>query len=180
MKPLSDGTLNNRFKAVETIHILSLQSDDPMRHPWPETSALHLAGLTGQGHLQFQEARTEIIPDAILGLMFQSAVEWLDRANEIISLRAQVESWKAEGLRWKLIHPRLKKLGWSLDGIRKSEQYLQQACMCIILITSGIRVSELCSLENQCAFRTLDEEGDPFHWMRGTSYKTGLEHASGW
>ena len=45
--------------------------------------------------------------------------------------------------------------------------------MCIILTTTGIRVSELCSLENQCAFKTLDEEGEPFHWMRGTSYKTG-------
>ena len=71
------------------------------------------------------------------------------------------------------MQPDLKQLGWTLSEIRTAEQHLQTACMCIILITSGIRVSELLSLENQCAFKTLDEDGEPFHWMRGTSYKTG-------
>ena len=172
-KPLSGGTLKQRFLAVETVHILSQQSDDPMRHPWPESSAKYLAGLTGQGNPQLQEARTEIIPDDILGPLFQSSIEWLDRADEIISLRAQVEGWKSEDRSFRFIQPRLKKLGWTLSGIRTAEQHLQTACMSIILITTGIRVSELCSLENQCAFKTLDEEGEPFHWMRGTSYKTG-------
>ncbi|MDN3561348.1 tyrosine-type recombinase/integrase [Vreelandella neptunia] len=172
-QPLSGSTLEGRFWVVETLHILSQQSDDSMRHPWPESSAKHLAGLTGQGNLNNQEAKTEIIPDAILGPMFQSAVEWLDRADEIISVRARVEGWKSEGQSPNFIRPHLKKLGWTASGIRKAEQHLQAACMCIILITSGIRVSELCSLENQCAFKTLDEKGEPFHWIRGTSYKTG-------
>ena len=145
-----------------------------MQHPWPESSASHLAGLTGQGGHEFQEARTEIITDDILGPLFQSAVEWLDRVEEVVSLRAQVDEWKSEEKSYVFIATSLKKLGWSLREIRTAEQHLQTACMCIILITSGIRVSELCSLENQCSFKTLDEEGEPFYWMRGISYKTGV------
>ncbi|AJY49971.1 hypothetical protein [Halomonas sp. KO116] len=169
----SGAALRNRLHAVEKLHILSQQSDYPMRHPWPESSSSHLAGLTGKGNPQIQEARTEIIPDDILGPLFQSAVEWLDRIDELISLRARVESWKSEYRNPSFIKTSLKKLGWTFYGIRKAEQHLQAACMCITLITSGIRVSELCSLENQCAFKTLDEQDEPFHWMRGTSYKTG-------
>lgn len=173
-KLISGVTLFNRFIAVEKLHFLSQQSGDAMGHPWPEVSAKHLAGLTGKGNPVYQEAKTEIIPDNILGPLFQSAVEWLDRTDEIRSLRAQLEAWKSDGRSKKFIQPRLKKSGWTIKGILQAEQHLQSACICIILITSGIRVSELCSLENQCAFQTLDEEGEPFHWMRGNSYKTGL------
>jgi len=166
----SAGTLRNRFLILETLHILSQQSGDPMPHPWPESSAKHLAGLTGQN--QIQEASTEIIPDAILGPLFQLATEWLDRVDEIVILRVQVESWRSEGQSQWGIQSRLKKLGWTLSDIRTAEMHLQTACMCIVLITSGIRVSELLSLGNQCAFKTQDEQGEPFHWMRGVSYKT--------
>lgn len=171
---VSVNTLVQRLSTVEKLHILSQRSNDPMPHPWPETSAKHLAGLTGQGNSKLQEAKTEIIPDDILGPLFQSAVEWLDRADEIICLRAQMKTWKTEGRSRDFIWTRLKKLGWTFKDIRTADQHLQTACMCIILITSGIRVSELCSLENQCAIKTLDEEGEPFHWMGGTSYKTGV------
>lgn len=173
-KPLSGKALTSRFGAVETLHILSQHSDDPMRHPWPESSSSHLAGLTGRGNLHLLEARTEIIPDDILGPMFQSAVDWLDHADEVISLRTRIEGWRSEGKSYEFITPSLKKLGWTLSGVRTQEQHLQAACMCIILITSGIRLSELCSLENRCTFKTLDEQGEPFHWMRGMSYKTNV------
>lgn len=173
-EPIVKSSLMQRLLSVETLHILSQQSDDPMQHPWPESSAKHIAGLTGQGRHELQEARTEIITDDILGPLFQSAVEWLDRVEEIVSLRAQVDEWKSEEKSYVFISTSLKKLGWTLREISTAEKHLQAACMCVILITSGIRVSELCSLENQCAFKTLDEEGEPFHWMRSTSYKTGV------
>ncbi|MDR5900143.1 hypothetical protein QC823_14265 [Halomonas vilamensis] len=170
-KFLSAGHLTSRFSALETLHILSQQSDDPMPHPWPESSAKHLAGLTGQNRVQ--EAKTEIIPDDILGPLFQSAVDWLDRADEIISVRVQIEDWKSEGRNRGFIRSRLEKLGWTEGEVNKAEMYLQTACMCIVLITSGIRVSELLSLKNQCAFKTQDDQGEFFHWIRGVSYKTG-------
>lgn len=170
---ISGGAKCSRFTAVETLQILSQHGDDPMRLPWPDSSASHLAGLTQPNSPWGQEGRTEIIPDYILGSLFQSAVEWLDQADEIIELLVQVETWMAEGRNKYFIRSRLKELDWTLRDIREAEKYLQTACMIIILITSGIRISELCSLENHCSFKTLDDEGEAFHWMRGTSYKTG-------
>lgn len=172
-EPLSGSYLTQRFVAVENLHILSQQSNDPMPHPWQGSSAYQLAGLAGQSRLRFQEAKTEIIPDDILGPLFQSTVDWLDHADEIIGVREQVEEWQSEGMSRCVIKGRLNNLGWTEGELSKKMRHLQTACMSIVLITSGIRVSELCSLENQCAFKTLDEEGEPFHWMRGTSYKTG-------
>ncbi|WP_192034955.1 tyrosine-type recombinase/integrase [Halomonas sp. YLGW01] len=170
-EPLSGSYLNRRFVAVKNLHILSQQSSDSMPYPWQESSAYKLAG---QSKLFHQEAKTEIIPDDILGSLLQSTVDWLDQADDIISVRERVEAWLLEGMSRKPIQARLNKLGWTKSELSEAERHLQTACMSIVLITSGIRVSELCSLENQCAFKTLDEEGDSFHWMRGTSYKTGV------
>lgn len=172
-KPISGNALISRLGAVETLHILSQQSRDPMMHPWPESSSWHLAGCTGKGNPYLQEARTEIIPDFVLGPLFQMTVKWLSKADEVIRISAKVERWKCEKQSYEFITKRLKKLGWRLSEIREAELHLQTACMCIILITSGIRLSELCSLEKQSAFVTLDEQDEPFYWMRGISYKTG-------
>lgn len=178
-EPLSARTLSERFMVLETLHILTQQSGTPMRYPWPESSSWHLGGGTGQENSQLQEAKTEIIPDEVLGPLFQSAVKWLDSADKIIDIRNQVEDWKSQEQEHWVIQKRLKKLGWTLKEIRKAEQHLQAACMCIILATSGVRISELFSLENQCAFKTLDEQSEPFYWMKGTSYKTS-EGACEW
>lgn len=169
---LSPNGLRQRLSAVETLHILSQQTHDSMIHPWQESSAMHLAGLTGQGNPRRHEAKTEVIPDDILGPLFQSANEWLDRADDIMGLVTQVQAWQAEGRSRVFIAPRLKQQGWTGRKLLAAEQHLQTACMCIILITSGIRVSELCSLETQSAFTTLGDDSEPFYWMRGTSYKT--------
>lgn len=172
-KSLSAGALSNRLRALESLHILSRQSADPMRHPWPESSALHLAGLTGGSKRGLQEAKTAIIPDEILASLFASAVEWLDRHDEIINPFNQVEEWKVQGRSTDSIRARLAKLGWTQDELRIAARHLQSACICIILITSGIRVSELLSLTRKAAHTTLDDQGEPFYWMRGISYKTG-------
>ncbi|MFI9653415.1 hypothetical protein ABGV17_01605 [Guyparkeria sp. GHLCS8-2] len=171
-EPLAAQTLTHRFAALEKLHFLSQRYDDPMPHPWPESSAKHLAGGTGQTRLSGQEAKTQVIPDDILGPLFQSAVEWLDRADEVSQLRTKIDAWQADGMSYWQIRARLQKRGWTPRQVHDSERFLQSACMCIILVTSGIRVSELCSLESQAAFKTLDDDGDPFYWMRGLTYKT--------
>ena len=173
---MSARNLTSRFLAVETLHILSAHTADPMPHPWPESSAGHLAGLTGQNNLHLQEAKTAIIPDEVLGPLFQAAVEYLDRANEILDRRDQIAAWKAQGRSFDYIDPRLKSTGWTRDTVNNAVRDLQSASMVIILVTSGIRVSELCSLETDCAYSKVGEHGSRFHWMRGISYKTGAGH----
>lgn len=172
-KPLSAGTLKRRFLAVETLQILSAHTADPMPHPWPESSAAHLAGLTGQNNPLRQEAKTTIVPDEILGPLFQAAVEWMERADEIFDWRDQIAAWQAQGRSFKYITSQLKPTGWTIGAVNNAVRDLQSACMVIILVTSGIRVSELCSLETGCAYSKVGEHGERFHWMRGISYKTG-------
>jgi integrase len=173
-KQLSAGTLSKRFHAVETLHILSGHTADPMPHPWPESSASHLAGLTGQANILVQDAKTAIIPDEVLAPLFQAAVDWLDRANEIFDRRDQIMAWQAERRSLEYINRRLKRTGWTIGAVNKAVMHLQSASMITILTTSGIRISELCSLETGCAYSEVGEHGDRFHWMRGISYKTGV------
>ena len=170
---LSASTLRLRFSAIETLHILSQHTADPMPHPWPESSASHLAGLTGDNNPHRQESKTAIIPDEVLRTLFQAAVDELDRADEIIGLQAQIAGWQAQGRSPRFIASRLAKQGWTSGEINDAARHLQTACMVIILVTSGIRVSELCSLVNGCAYTKQDDEGDTYHWLRGVAYKTG-------
>lgn len=170
---LAAGSLMGRFLAVETLQLLSQQTADPMPHPWPASSANHLAGLTGQNNRQLQEAKTVIIPDDILGPLFQAASDWLDRADGILDRRNQIQAWKAQGLNKYQIRDRARPQGWNARSANADARHLQSACMVVILVTSGIRVSELCSLETGCAYTKEGEHGDRHYWMRGISYKTG-------
>ena len=172
-EPLSARALEERFGAVETLQILSQQTADPMPRPWPESSAKHLAGRTGKGCPHLLEAKTKIIPDDELGPLFQSAVDWLDRADDITERWEQIQAWTAQGLAIEQQRHRTKKQGWSRKEANTAARDLQSACMVIILVTSGIRVSELCSLETGCAITKEGDYGDRYHWMRGVSYKTG-------
>ncbi|MEQ9130853.1 MAG: tyrosine-type recombinase/integrase [Marinovum algicola] len=172
-EPLAAASLFSRLSAVETLQILSQQTAEPMPHPWPESSANHLAGLTGQGNRHLQEARTKIIPDDVLGPLFQSAVDWLGRADDIIEQWEKIQAWTAQGLSCHQRRDRANKQGWSIGEANAAARDLQSACMVIVLVTSGIRVSELCSLETGCAYTKEGDRGDRYHWLRGVSYKTG-------
>jgi hypothetical protein len=168
---LAASSLVGRFKAVETLHIISQKTVDPMPLPWPESSASHLAGQTGQNAPNLQEAKTAIIPNGVVGPLFQSAVEWLDRADDIIDHRDQIWAWKKQGLNKDRISYRANEQGWNVKEANASARVLQTACMAIVLVTSGVRVSELCSLESGCAYTNEGDYGDRYHWMRGVSYK---------
>ncbi|WP_169477198.1 tyrosine-type recombinase/integrase [Cobetia marina] len=170
---ISNYTLLEYFVAVENLHFLSKSLDYPLQHPWPNSSSNYLAGLTGQAA---QESRTKIIPDGVLSLLFRSAINWLDQAEEIIEVRSKVESWKKNNRSQHYIQNNLNKEGWTLKKLRKAEQHIQAACICVVLITSGIRVSELLSLENNCAYKTMDENNEPFYWIKGITYKTGTKN----
>ncbi|GHD33525.1 tyrosine-type recombinase/integrase [Parahalioglobus pacificus] len=171
-KPLSATTLDAQFRALETLHILSGHTADSMQHPWPESSGNHLAGLTGHDDPRRQEAKTAVIPDDVLGPLFQACVEYLDRADEILTWHEQITVWQTQGWSSNQISSRLKPTGWTQGAVKSALRDLQSASMVIVLVTSGIRVSELCSLETGCAYSSVGEHGDRLHWMRGISYKT--------
>ncbi|WP_209262632.1 hypothetical protein [Thiorhodococcus minor] len=91
-KRLSRYTLANRFVAVEALQRWALGTPYAFSAPWPESSAAHLAGLTGQGP---RRATTPVIPDDVLKSLFQAAVERLQGAERLFEAYSAVESERA-------------------------------------------------------------------------------------
>jgi integrase len=175
---LSPNGLLSRFSAVEKLQRLTAWTSDAFSRPWPDASAKHLAGLTGQGPRQ---AKTLIIPDPIWKPVFHAANARLEEADLLFELRARVDA----------LRERIRKEGWSsttalkhasklvgeygyqgLKAFDKQFRELQSAAMVVILSLSGIRVHELCYLKND-AWYVSANDGERTHWMRSRSDKTG-------
>lgn len=72
-RPLKASSLGHRFGVIEALHELSQHTDDAMPlHPWPGTSATHLAGLTGRGS-GYRGGQTPLMPDDVFTGLFQRA-----------------------------------------------------------------------------------------------------------
>lgn len=170
-KRLGAVTLSRRFEAVETLHRLSCHTSDPMPHPWPETSAYVLSGgaINQRG-----TARTLVIPEAILSGLFHQAHGWLEDAGRLLDHRDAAAQWQCQGLWKRAIYKRLAQRGYSggLKSLNQDIMTLLEACMVILLTTSGIRLSELGSLRRGCAYTTVGSDGERYHWIRGDSPKT--------
>ena len=179
-KPLKPTFLMVKLLAVETLQRLLAGTAQAFPHPWPDSSASHLAGRTGGK--RSNKAQTLIIPDDQLAPLFQSAVEYLDRADEMLDWRDDIEQlkteWRAKGLNKKNVYPHLNAYlsqhgyAGSLEQFSRALLDLQTACMVVILTLSGVRVHELCSLKNEPWYSVMDDEGERTYWMKGRSDKT--------
>lgn len=180
-KPLSQAGLQGRFSAVETLHELSQYTDDPMRHhPWLETSAKAMAGLTGSGAPHKQGGKTPLIPDDAFCILFERAYQQVERGHQLVDLRDKLDALMAprKGLsgfdisRAKNRH--LDALGWEggLRAFNKELTNLRTACYIVLASTSGCRNHELANVQSGACHRTQDDEGIVYHWMRSRSDKT--------
>lgn len=177
-KPLSQRGLEGRFVAVESLYELSQYTDDPMpQHPWPETSAKAMAGLTGSGA---QSGRTPLIPDNVFCILFEQAYQQIERGQQLLDLRvgldAVTEQLKGLSL-FDMIRAKNQHLeahGWDggLRAFNKAMIDLRTACYIVLASTSGCRNHELSNLQSGAHHRTQDDEGTVFHWMRSRSDKT--------
>ncbi|MFJ2683981.1 integrase [Pseudomonas sp. NPDC087342] len=178
-KPLSQSGLQSRFQAVEAIHELSQNTDDRMpAHPWPETSAKALAGLTSRG---CQVSKTPLIPDDVFCILFERAHQQVERGHQLLDLwdaldapRTQRKGQSRSALN-VAINLKLGALGWErgLRALKKAIVDLRTACYIVIASTSGCRNHELTNLQSGAHHRTQDDEGTIYHWMRSRSEKTG-------
>lgn len=177
-KPLSQRGLHARFQAVEALHELSHYTDDPMQqHPWPETSALAMAGLTGSGA---QSAKTPLMSDKVFCTLFERAYHRVERGQQLLNLRdalaadAARRTGQAVSSIIQAKNRHLNTLGWE-DGLRafnKALIDLRTACYIVLASTSGCRNHELANLQLGAHHRTQDDEGTTYHWMRSRSDKT--------
>ncbi len=174
---LTVDALRLRFTGVEQLHLLSQDTVDPMRHPWPDSSASTLSGKNGTDW--YLKGKTPVIPDDILAVLFQQSVSHMERAEYLIELRDAsrqiISTLTSRGNQTLYTSPFLQSQGFEgglrevLGEIRKT--YI--ACAVIILTTSGVRIHELHSLKEDCRFTTEDSDGKTIYWMRGRSEKTG-------
>lgn len=170
-KKFSKNYLRVCFQALETLHLLSQYSMAPMVHPWEESSSNEIAGVD---HAYGKEIKTPYIPDDVLSNIFQACVSRLESAAKLFELRDKVTEWRGQYSYSGTINSRLKEIGYSkgVAGLRAEESLLLDACMIVVLITSGIRIHELTSLNTGSKYVREDEDGNKQYWIRGVSTKT--------
>nr|WP_284676764.1 integrase [Pseudomonas sp. AKS31] len=179
-KPLSKSQMHTRLQAVEALYELSQYTEDPMlTHPWPETSAKALAGLTGRGFKA--SSKTQLIPDDIFCILFQQAYQQVERGHQLLDLHDALDALttqrKGQTDSTLIVAKNLllDALGWEggLRMLKKALIELRTSCYIVLASTSGCRNHELTNLQSGAHHRSQDSEGTTYHWMRSRSEKTG-------
>lgn len=179
-KLLSKATLANRFSAVEAIYELSQFTDDPMlQEPWYDTSSGYMAGLDYRS-MSMQGCKTPLIPDTEFCILFEQAYIRIERGNALLDLRDSLDALtaKRKGMRRQAITNAktryLNACGWEggMSAFNKAIGDLRTSCYIVLASTSGCRNHELANLHSGAHYRTQDDEGTVYHWMRSRSDKT--------
>lgn len=180
-KPLSSGGLWDRFSIVEALYELSQYTDDPIsQHPWPETSALAMAGLTGSVSYRSQYSKTRLIPDDVFCTLFGRAYEQVQQGKALLDLRdalAAIAVRKNGQHRHTIYIAKSRYLAdlnlvGGMRAFNKSILDLRTACYVVLASTSGCRNHELANLQSGAHHRTEDDQGTRYHWIRSRSEKT--------
>lgn len=177
-KPLSKGTLLKWFSVIETLYHNLKGTQWAFEHPWPESSASHLAGATGQGK---KTAKTQAIPDGELKMLINHCNKVLEQADELIRMQSEIEVERAKlaetiknksNISASITHRFLKSKGYSgLKEFNALYSDIPGAMAIIILTFSGIRIHELCAIQFD-AYRIEDNEEEVYYWLKSHSSKT--------
>jgi hypothetical protein len=178
---LSPKTLIHRFLVVELIHEISkkLNDVDIMQHPWPDSSATFLSGVTG---VYSKEAKTKIIPEDVLTRIFKEAVALLDQADQLLIVRNELENIASSHKNLSHVQVLVRQSRWlekngysnKIKGQLKKQADLRTACIIITLTLTGCRAHELGYINNNSVYSTEDSDGNCYLWMRSISTKTNI------
>lgn len=170
-KPLASGTISKRLQAVERCYTELRDTQYGFAHPWPESSATALSGYNPHG-----KPKTEIIPDEVLAPLFQYANTALASAPELLNLQSLLDEFVPQNKNKTHNKERtafLQSRGWAagLREFNKSILELRDCCLLIILLTTGIRVHELCNLKRDNWYSEV-RDGERFYFIGSKSEKT--------
>lgn len=179
---VSKSTLHYRLLTLEYLYLQRGKLEDAVEsHPWPEETALSLAGVRRGG--VHRKPTTEVIPDDIASQLSTIALTYVrEYSSQIFSaLQSSDDAGKKYSSYHKGAQTKLRSMAVSKDGFRdvshlkKEALYLRTACYIVIGMFSGIRDSEMMSLAESCISRTPGIQGGPdLCWLHGTIYKTGV------
>lgn len=183
--PLKATSLAHRFGAVEALHELSQHTDDAMaQHPWPGTSATHLAGLTGRGS-GYRGGQTPLMPDEVFTGLFQRAWSLIEHADALLDLRdelivlRQAVGQDLRGIASPTERKIVRNRGWAgTSEYRAALLELRTACYVVVASLSGCRNHELAFIKTDACYSNdvsygLDDEPEVCWWLRSHSTKTG-------
>ena len=148
--------------------------------------------LVGWNKASLLESQTEIIPDEILGPLVQGAIEYVDRfagylleANDAVDgirkqecdRRARFEQRSARRLHEHLPSAYAlagSKFEYGLVSVAKLNRelcYLQNACFVVIAFATGMRLSEILSLQVGCCEIEKEPGQADLVWLRSRVFK---------
>ena len=165
-KKLTATTLYNHFVCVEDLwHFREFLPDALKEHPWPGQSAGSLAGVKKGG--TDRAAKTEQIPDRLMSILMQEALRYvMDGYGDQLLACCNAH---AEG---KPINEHLTRLGLiTWQAVRAEVTRLHTTCYIVIAGLSGMRDSEMASLETGCYYEHEGWDGAVYGWIKGYTYK---------
>lgn len=176
-------TVQKRLHLLEKLHAQTGKIKDALPvHPWPFESAAILAGVDQR--MAHRTPKTLLIPDKVFVELARRAIEYVDeRAEAIITVHERAEAViqraRADGLSYSYSCDFGTKVAKAhgYEGLRELNtemSILKTACYICINMFSGLRNSEMMSLESGCLTRESGHDGSyECIWLHGTIYKTG-------
>ncbi len=171
------GTVRLRLQIIEDLWLQSPKVADGLcRHPWAREPMTSRASIVRRGH-----PATEPLPDAVARDLVQHAIGCLDAADTLLAAREGVaavrRAARSRGLLRVAVDNRgiaeARRYGYRDQSALASEAILlRTACFIVIGFFSGIRDSEILSLEEGCLVRDTDAFGESLLWLHGTLYKS--------
>lgn len=180
---VSSDTLGRQLRFVEGLFLQREKLTDALqKHPWPLESACSLAEhKQDSSHLR---PKTEVIPDFVVTKLIGSALQYIrERAPSLLdalelghaAAHKAVQRGASYDTQSRARSDAARQAGYSSPREVASEAIrLRTACYIIIGLFSGIRDSEMISLEEGCIRQETTSDGiTTLYWMHGTIYKTG-------
>ncbi|ABF13113.1 putative integrase (plasmid) [Cupriavidus metallidurans CH34] len=174
-------TVATKLFIVEDLYLQRDKLDDALRsHPWPHESAMSLAGERRR-HAH-RVPKTEFIPDQIAQRITDAALDYVRvKGDSILKARDAVAEarlhsvGRSGGTLTRYLASAATQNGF--DGVNHviSEMgMLRTACYVTVAMFSGLRDSEMMSLEENCLSSSRSKDGSiEVLWLHGTIYKTG-------
>lgn len=165
--PLSPSSLHKRFGLLENLYVFRDHLEDSLpEHPWPESSAYFLAVVEKSS--AHEQGKTELIPNRLTKKLAQQALHYIDTDYGEKLLDCRDARMAGEPLKNHLVNLKLKN--WL--AVKNEIIRLLTAAYIVCDLLSGLRDSEMASLERGCYREHEGWDGAIYGWIYGTNYKT--------
>lgn len=179
---VSKGTFHYRLHILEYLYLQREKLRDALtKHPWPLESAQSLSGQRRGG--SDRKPSTDVIPDSVTKQLIAVAFRYIyERAPTIISAlrKSQKISDTSESrvpqtiTNARTVAARQNGFSGSFN-LRAESIFLRTSCYIVIDIFSGLRDSEILSLEAGCIKQDHSSDMETLiSWLHGTIYKMGI------